>query len=198
MVSFEVYKLVLSVAIILQLTVCSGLYMLLHRLDKLRYGEDDMQLIDHVVIVVKIGIAIILVSQLWLYQYLDNTDLSFFLFFLCGALLLFICFRGSFREVRTAADVGVYASVLGTLLFLSGTCLAMVFYCICQIRGGGNAALLSLLLHRFFMYGGGAILCTLLSIGCYAHRQQQGATNVPANANLMPAVDENGRLSAFV
>jgi hypothetical protein len=154
-----------------------------------------MQIVDHAVIAGKIVISMVLVSQLWLFD--NNTDLCL-PFFLAGCLLLFMCFRGSFREVRTAADVGMHASTLAALLFASGACLALVYYSAFQIMGSNG---LSLLLHRFFLYGGGALLCVLMAVGWSIYQEHTTSANQQQSmvkAGLVPAHHEDGRISAFV
>lgn len=197
MANLAVYKVTLAVAVLLLCLICAVLYVILYRLDKLRYGQEDMQLMDHVVIVGKIVISMVLVSQLWLFD--NNVDWCL-PFFLVGCLLLFMCFRGSFREVRTAPDVGIQASTLAALLFASGACLALVYYSAFQIMGGSYDSL-SLLLHRFFLYGGGALLCVLMAVGWSIYQEHAATANQQQSmvkASLAPAYHEDGRVSAFV
>lgn len=149
-------RLILSVAITALFLLCCVLYVLLYRLDKLRYG-DDLQLLGHVVIVAKILTALVCVSQLWLSENADYT----LMFFLGGVLLLYSLFRSSFTEVRKE-EFFLQVSILAALIFGSGACLAVVYYGVHKMRGNDDDDT-SVFLHRFVLYGGGSLVCLLVA-----------------------------------
>lgn len=174
MVDQVLSKVILSVAAVALFLLCCALYVFLYKLDKLRYG-DDMQIVDHVVILIKIWVTLVAVSQLWLsdnYEYID-------IFFLGGLLLIFICFRVSFREVRSQ-DILLYVSILAALLFATGACLAVIYHTMHQMKGDETPFFMG----RFVLYGACASMCLLVASAFYLHRVLKNDTQ-PSNVELL-------------
>jgi hypothetical protein len=171
-------KLILSVASVALFLLCCAIYVFLYKLDKLRYG-DDMQIADHVVILIKIWVTLVAVSQLWLsdnYEYID-------IFFLGGLLLIFICFRVSFREVRTQ-DIFFYVSILAALLFGTGACLAVIYHTLHKMQGDETPFFLG----RSLLYAGCATVCLLVALAFYMHRTFHKDMQ-PSRVELIPTPD---------
>jgi hypothetical protein len=118
---------IFSVALVALLIHTAGLAALLYHLDKLRYG-DDMQIVDLLLIAFKVLATLITISQLWLYHAEGEAQDYAFLFFLGGALLLFIFWRGSFEQVQSKDETALFSAALSALAFGSGACMAGLFY----------------------------------------------------------------------
>ena len=170
MIEEHLSRLILASTIAVVFLLSCSLFALLYKLDKLQHG-DEIRAFYVIVIVCRITVAMVALSQLWLNDSTRYTIIPF----LAGAVVLFYCLRVPFREVRKQ-DHWLYVSILMSLLFGSAACLALIYSFAYRIHN--EKSYTWFFLRRFFLYGGSALVSLLLALRFYLRRQHQTAAAI--------------------
>jgi len=189
----EVYKLILFIACVFLLLLSTVLYSILYQLDQLRYGE-DLQILDHCMILGKIAISLVFISQLWLYHGESALDYGIFYFF-GGIIALCICLRGSFSAVNSKQMTMLYVARLSILLFMAAACMAIFYYSLDKIKQQETNS--SLFKRLFVIYSGAGIMSGLVALALGSQEvpreelsQQQRDDNNSKRTELLPVSDQ--------
>lgn len=92
MIGLHQSSLILAITSAIFFLLCCGLFGLLYKLDKLQHG-DEIRVVHYVVIVCRILVTTLALSQLWLNDSTHYTIIPF----LGGVVVLFYCLRVPFR-----------------------------------------------------------------------------------------------------
>lgn len=163
MIEEHLSSLILISTFAVFLLLCCGLFALLYKLDKLQHG-DEIRVTHYIIILCRITVAMVSLSQLWLNDSTRFTVIPF----LAGVVVLFYCLRVPFREARKQ-DHALYVSILLSLLFGSTACLALIYSVAHRMHDEKNYAWF--FLRRFFYYGGSALVSLLFALRFYFVRQ---------------------------